>query len=91
MLMRCESQSAYGWADGELVLHLFIRDNLAARRVDQEDPARVQPLLEHDLLGRDVEDTNLGRHDKNVVTGHVVARRPQAVAVPARRRSRCRR
>ena len=81
MSMRCVSHSWYGLRRRELALDLVVRHDAAARGVDQEDAARVQPLLEHDVLGRDVEHADFGRHDDEVVLRHVVARRPQAVAI----------
>ena len=44
----------------------------------------MQALLDQDVLGRDVEHADLGRHDDEVVLGDVVARRPQPVAVEDR-------
>ena len=40
--------------------------------------------LQADVLGRDVEHADLARHDDEVVLGHVVARRTQAVAIEHR-------
>ena len=81
MSIRCASHSRYGLRRGQLALHLFVRHDAAARRIDQEDAARVQPLLEHDVLGRDVEHADFGRHDDQVVLGDVVARGPEPVAI----------
>ena len=39
----------------ELALDLVVVDDAALRRVDQEHLARLQPLLDDDVLGRDVE------------------------------------
>ena len=44
----------------------------------------MQALLDQDVLGRDVEHADFGRHDHEVVLGDVVARRPQPVAVQDR-------
>ena len=68
----------------QLALDLLVGDDAALDGVDQEDPARVQPLLDQDVFGRDVEHADLGRHDHQVVLGHVVARRTEAVAVEDR-------
>ena len=65
----------------QLALDLLVRDDAAARGIDEEDAARVQPFLEHDVLGRDVEHADLGCHDDEVVLGDVIARGPEAVAV----------
>jgi hypothetical protein len=72
---------AVGMLGGELRLDLVVVDDAPLGRVDQEDPAGVQPLLDENLLGRNVEHAHLGRHDHEVVLGHVVARRPEPVAI----------
>ena len=46
--------------------------------------ARMEPLLDQHVLGRDVEHADFGRHDDEVVLGHVVARRTQPVAIEHR-------
>ena len=68
----------------QLPLHLVVRHDPSARRIDQEDPAGMQPFLQDDVLRRDVQHADLGGHDDEVVLGHVVARRPQAVAIENR-------
>ena len=65
----------------EIALDLLVRHDAPLHGIDQEDAARVQPLLDQDVLRRDVEDADLRRHDHEVVLRHVVARRPQAVAI----------
>ena len=65
----------------QLPLDLLVRDDPSLRRVDEEDPAGMEALLEDDVLGGDVEHADLRRHDDQVVLRHVVARRPQAVPV----------
>ena len=70
-----------GMLGGELGLDLLVVDDAALRRVDQEDPARVQPFLEQHVLGRDVEHAHLGGHDDQAVLGHVVAGGPEPVPV----------
>ena len=52
--------------------------------VDQEHAARLQPALLHDARRVDVEHADLARHDHEVVVGHPVAARAQAVAVEHR-------
>ena len=69
---------------GELGLDLVVGDDAALRGVDEEDLARLEPALAHDLLGRHVEHADLRRHDHAVVVGDPVARRAQAVAVEHR-------
>ena len=81
MSIRCVSHSLYGCADASSRFTSSSDTMRAARRVDEEDAARVQPLLEHDVLGRNVEHADLRRHDDQVVLGDVVARRTQAVAI----------
>ena len=44
----------------------------------------MQALFEQDVFVGDVEDTDLGGHDDEVVLRHVVARRTQAVAIEHR-------
>ena len=68
----------------QLLLDLVVGDDPALRRVDEQDPAGMQALLEQDVLGGDVEDADLRRHDHQVVLGDVVARGPEAVAVEHR-------
>ena len=65
----------------QLPLDLLVGDDAALLGVDQEDAARVQPLLQQDVLLGNVEHADFGRHDDEVVLGHVVARRTQAVAI----------
>ncbi len=68
----------------ELGLDLLVVDDPAARRVHQEDPARVQALLDQHVLRRDVQHADLGGHDDQAVLRHVVARRPEPVPVEDR-------
>ena len=85
MSTRCSaSHSPYGLRRGELALDLLVGDDAALRRVDEEMRPGMQPLLEQDVLRRDVEHADFRRHDDEVVLGHVVARRPQAVAIEHR-------
>ena len=68
----------------EVALDLLVVDDAPLGRVDQEDAARMQPILDQHVLRRDVEDAHLGRHDHHVVLRDVVARGPQPVAVEHR-------
>ncbi len=68
----------------QLPLDLLIVDDAALRGVDEEDPARMQTLLDEHVLRRNVEHADFRRHDDEVVLGHVVARRTQAVAIEHR-------
>ena len=70
-----------GLLRGQLPLDFFVGDDAALLGVDQEDAARVQPLLQQDVLLGHVEHADFRRHDDQVVFGHVVARRAQAVAI----------
>ena len=40
----------------EVALDLLVRDDPPLRRVDEEDPAGMQALLDEDVLGGNVED-----------------------------------
>ena len=66
---------------GERVLDLLVVDDAALAGVDQEHAAGLQAALADDLGRIDVEHADLGGHDHEVVVGHPVAARPQAVAV----------
>ena len=66
---------------GELALQLLVVDDPALLRVHEEHLARVQALLDGDVLRREVEHADLRRHDDDVVLGDVVARGAQAVAI----------
>ena len=66
---------------GDRALQLLVVDDPTLDRVDQEHATGLQPALEHDVLRRHIEHAGLGRHDHEVVLRHVVAGRPQAVAV----------
>ena len=68
----------------EIALDLVVGHDSSLDGVDEEDPARMQPLLDQDVLGRNVEHADLGRHDHEVVLRHVIARRTQTVSVEHR-------
>ncbi|MDF3022347.1 MAG: hypothetical protein K0Q92_3650 [Steroidobacteraceae bacterium] len=68
----------------DLLLDLFVFDDAAQLGVHEEHAARLQAALAHDVLGRELEHAGLGGHDADVVLGHVVAARAQAVAVEHR-------
>ena len=57
---------------GQLRLDLVVLDDATLRGVDEEDLARVQPLLDEDLFGRDVQHADLGGHHDEIVLGDVV-------------------
>ena len=59
------------------LLDLIVRHDAPGRRVDQENPAGVQPFFDQHLVRRHIEDADLRRHDHQVVLRHVVARRPE--------------
>ena len=62
-------------------LHFLVRHDAAALRVHEEDAARVQPLLDDDVLGREGEHADFRRHHDEIVLRDVVPRGAQAVAV----------
>ena len=65
----------------QLRLDLLVVDDPSLRGVDQEDPAGMQPFLDPDVLGRDVQHPHLRSHDDQAVLGHVVAGGAQSVPV----------
>ena len=69
---------------GQLRLDLPVVDNPSLGRVNQEDPSRVEPFLDQDVLRRDVEHAHLGRHHHQIVLRHDVARGAEAVPVEDR-------
>ena len=70
-----------GMLGRQLGLDLLVVDDPPLRGVHQEDAAGMQALLDQDVLRRDVQHPHLGGHDDQAVLGHVVAGRPQPVAV----------
>ena len=62
-------------------LDLLVPEDATLFEIDTEDLARVQPLLDEDVLGRDLDAAYLGAHDHEAVLRDDVARGPQAVAV----------
>ena len=68
----------------ELLLNLFIRNDAALDGVDQEHLSRLQAALLLDLFRRDVEHAGFRGHHNQIVVGHDVASRTQAVAVESR-------
>ncbi len=66
---------------GELLLDLLVVDDAPFAGVDQEHLAGLQPALADDLRRVDVDHADLRRHDHQIVVGHPVPARPQAVAV----------
>ena len=78
------SHSAVRLLGREIALDLFVGDDATLLGVDEEDAARVQPLLQQDVLFRDVQHADFGRHHDEVVLRHVIPRRAQAVAIEHR-------
>ena len=78
------SHCRYGWLRRQLPLDLVVIDDAPLGRVHEEDPTRMEPLLDEHVLGRNVEDAHLGRHHDEVVLRDVVARRTQPVAIEHR-------
>ncbi len=75
---------AVGLLAGDLLLQLVVLDDSLFLQVKQEHLSGLQSALADDLIGRNVEDADLGRHDDQAVLGDVVARRSQAIAVEDR-------
>ena len=66
---------------GHRTLDLFVFDDAALLGIDQKHAPRLQTALAKDILRRDFQHPRFGGHDDQIVLGHVVARRPQAVAI----------
>ena len=75
---------AIGMLRRQVAFDLLIVDDAALRRVDEEDAAGMQALLDEHVLVRDSEHADFRRHDDEVVLRHVVARRTQTVAIEHR-------
>ena len=70
-----------GLGKSKLVLQLFVVNDAALFQVDEEHAARLQtPLLDDAALGNG-QHAGLGGHHHQVVVGHDVACRTQAIAV----------
>ncbi len=65
-------------------LAFFIRDDLFLLCVHQKDASGLQAGFLHDVLRRDVQNTDLGRQDQTVVIRDVIAGRSKAVPVQSR-------
>ena len=66
---------------GDLLLDLLVGDDATFFHVHEEHAARLQAALGGDVGGVDREDAGFGAHDDEVILGHVVAGRAEAVAV----------
>ena len=75
------SHVSYGLLRGDLRLQLLVGDDAALLQVDEQHLARLQAPLLHDRLLRHGQHAGFRGHDHEVVLGHEVARRAQAVAV----------
>ncbi len=70
-----------GTRTGELALDFLVVDDAAGLHVDEEHFSRLQtPLLDDMALGYG-QHARLGRHNDQIVVGHDVTRRAQAVAI----------
>ncbi len=69
---------------GEAFLQLVVPDDPPFLEIDQEHLPGLQPPLDADFLRRNVQHADFARHDDDVVVGHVVAARTQAVPVQHR-------
>ncbi len=84
MSIRCDSHSLYGCAAASSRF-TSSSETMRPRAVStRKMRPGMQPLLEHDVFGRNVEHADFRRHDDQVVLGDVVARRTQAVAIEHR-------
>ena len=63
------------------LLQFFIRDQPALLEVHEEHLAGLQPPFHRDVLRRDVEHSDFGRHHDFVVFRDVVTARPQSVPI----------
>jgi hypothetical protein len=70
-----------GLGVGEVGFQLLVVDHAALLEVDQEHLARLQAPLAHDLAVGHRQHAGFGTHDDEIVIGHAVAGRTQAVAV----------
>ena len=68
----------------DLGLEFGVVDDAALLGVDQQHAARPQAVLEHDLVGRQVEHADLGGQHHQAAPGHAVPGRPQSVTVQHR-------
>ena len=66
---------------GHLLLDLFIANDAAFAGIDKKHSSGLETALFQNLLRGHVEHPDFRRHDDEIVLGHVVARRPEAVAV----------
>ena len=66
---------------GKRSFDLFVIDHAALLKVDQEHLARLQAPFSNDLVLWNRQHARLGRHDDQVIIGHAVTRRAQAVTV----------
>ena len=65
----------------EFSLDFFIVNDPALLGIDHENAARMQPVLDQDVFGWNFQHTHFRSHHDHVILGHVVAGRPQAIAV----------
>jgi hypothetical protein len=65
----------------QIALDLVVRDDAAAGRVDEEDAPRMQPFLQDDLVGTELEHARFRGHHDQAVPRHAVPRRTKTVAV----------
>ena len=72
---------AVGLLGGDLLLDLLVGDDAAFFHVHEEHAAWLQAALGGDVGGVDREDAGFGAHDDEVILGHVVAGRAEAVTV----------
>ena len=68
----------------DVAFQFLVADDTALFGIDQEHAARLQAALLQHAVGRHVQHADLGAHHDQVVLRHVIARRPQPVAVEHR-------
>jgi len=75
---------AVGLAGGIALFQLAVLDHLPLHGIHQQHAAGFEARFFNDLFRRDVEHPHFGRQDQPPVTGDIVARGAQAVAVQHR-------
>ena len=70
-----------GLAVGQAALDLFVVDHATQLQVDHEHLARLQAPFADDFVLWKRQHAGFRRHDDEVIVGHTIARRAQAIAV----------
>ena len=69
----------------------FVGNDAAFGRIDQEHAAGLEAAFLENAIRRDIEDTDFGSHDDQIILGDVVAGRTQTVAIENRADDACHR